>query len=90
MHSLDVTWTKHLRKEEDKKNLELALRNSVVVLGRLYEILEEKERELTSKELSHEAYSNASWAYAQADINGARRVLRDLKKLLRFLDPKGP
>lgn len=75
-------WTSHLKTEEEKqlfKNRVLADRD---VLQRLYDIVEEDERDAAMAEVNPKAYSNPSWAYFQADKIGQKRYMKQMKALL--------
>ena len=49
-------------------------------IKRLKEIIDEGIRELEATR--SDDYESASWAYKQADMNGARRTLRKIKDLI--------
>jgi hypothetical protein len=78
-----LDWTRHLKNDEEKKSFEAALRNSHL-LNRLRDLLSEREKALTSKELSTQIYDSPSWPYLQAHINGKKEELLYLHKLLNF------
>lgn len=78
-------WTKHL-KDDARKDFEALLRNSVTLLSRLTQIINEKEQTLTKEELSLESYRDASWPYLQAHINGRKAELKELRELLSFIN----
>jgi len=66
-----------------KEAFEEALRNSTLVLTRLREILDEKDREIDKYEFSLSSYTEG-WPYAQSHMNGRRAMLLEIKKLLTF------
>lgn len=72
MHS---AWFKGLTKEEKTKRQQFLSAN-VEVFELLSEVLKENFEENVPD------YSNPSWAYAQADVNGANRMLRRVLKLI--------
>ena len=75
-------WTQHLRKDpKAKEDFERYLKGSKTITNRVLDIIEEKERELTSSEVSSESYDSPNWSHRQADINGYRRCLNDFKNL---------
>ena len=80
-------WTAHLRDPEEKKRFWAYLKNSRGLLDRLSDIIREMEEDLTQKELSMDTYDSPAWAAKQADINGSRRTIRAIQKLIT-LDPK--
>lgn len=84
MKSLPLSWTKGLN-GESKSNFEVLLRNSSTVLGRLHSILEEKERELNSSEMSVKSFEDPNWAYKQAFVNGQKSGLKEIRDLLDFI-----
>lgn len=80
-------WTAHLRDPEEKKRFWSYLYNSRGLLDRLKDMLLEEEASLTQLEIDMETYDSPAWAAKQADINGSRRILRKILKLIT-LDPK--
>lgn len=77
-----TAWTSHLKDPKDKQEFEKTVQGSRRVLNRLKDILEEREKELNNSELDPNTYEEASWAYRQADINGSKRTLNSLRKLV--------
>ena len=53
-----------------------------LVRKRLIEVLEDKRKSIQSERLSKEDYSNGSWAFKQADLNGYERGINELISLL--------
>jgi hypothetical protein len=53
-----------------------------LVRKRLIEVLEEKRNSIQSERLSKVDYSDASWAFKQADLNGYERSINELISLL--------
>jgi len=81
--SLSIEWTKHISDPKAKKDFEAAVRNSTLALGRLSDIL--KERESEAMKVKPRDYDNPSWAYKQADDNGYLRCLRELSLLINSI-----
>jgi hypothetical protein len=77
-------WTKHLKDEDRRKDFESLLRNTVTVLSRLREIINEKEASLLKEEAARETYS-AGYPYLQAHLNGRKAELKELRELLSFI-----
>lgn len=77
-------WTTHLKDPEDKKRFISYIHNSKGLLDRLNDILTEME---TSVEQKESDYDSPGWAAYQADNNGYRRCLRQIRKLIT-LDQK--
>jgi len=86
MRAIATKWTKHLKDTQKKKDFEQALRHDTLVLGRLLELLREDLQSLENKETSSEAYECPSWAYKQADLNGAKRELKKIISLIDFIE----
>lgn len=80
--ALPLQWTKRCKTDEDKDSVLFALKNNRILINALLEILEEMESEEDS--LSTKDYDSPSWAYKQADRNGALRAIRKVKKLFDF------
>lgn len=84
--NLATLWTSHLKDEEARKRAEQAIRNSTVALGRLDEILEQKEATLISQ-LAEPRFDKA-WASETAHICGRLKEIRDQRELLKFIKDK--
>lgn len=80
-----MEWVKALPTEKERKDFEKILRNSILVLNRLYEILDERQRNLDSQEINPKDFDVPNWAYKQAYRNGQKSILKDLKDLFNFL-----
>lgn len=80
---LPLDWTKGMSDLEKQEFIEV-LGKSVWLTRRLRELLTERLELLDRKENNEKAYENQSWAFYQADINGAKREVR---YLLSLLDP---
>lgn len=83
---LSIQWAQGISDPDKKTSFESAIRNATTALGRLKEILVDKQGAVSAKETKIEAYENASWAYRQAHINGYRQCLKEMAELLSFLD----
>jgi hypothetical protein len=85
MARLATDWTRNIPQSDPqaKADLETSVLNSTVALGRLKELLQEKDLANVRGVVD---YANASWAYAQADQNGYLRAVREILQLLSFLD----
>ena len=77
-------WTQHLKTAEEKERFKNTLLGSKEVLSRLYDILEEKDKEQLRSELSISAYDNPNWAYRQAHLNGRSYVTASIKNLINL------
>jgi hypothetical protein len=77
-----IVWFKDvLNDPKAKQDLELTIKNSTLVLGRLREILEEELRTLDKLQISPD-YSSPNWAYKQADFNADKRRMKWLIELI--------
>ena len=87
MTKINSKWSSHLKDEKDKKDFEGYIKNSINLLERLTDIVNQKVLELQCP--SAEDYTTASWAFKQADRIGQLRAyrenlkLKDLKKGIR-------
>ena len=79
-------WTKHL-KEEEKERFKNSILGSKEVLDRLKELLEELKTEADNIELDPKTYGLPNWDYRQADLNGYKRALKTINKIIT-LDQK--
>jgi hypothetical protein len=75
-------WTKHLKTEDEKTRFRNSVYGSKLVLERLQELLKEVEEDLNKTELSAEIYDIPNWDYRQADMNGFRRCLNIVNKII--------
>jgi hypothetical protein len=83
--SIPVAWLKGLSQEE-RSTFEGYIRNTFNgrVLKKLREILDEK---LDIVDISsHDDYTSPGWAYYQADLQGQKRAIREIRALFNFLD----
>jgi hypothetical protein len=83
---LPLVWTKHLKSAKEKEDFESLLRNSTQVLRRLKQILEEKEKDITSSQLKIEDYDSPSWAFKEAHRHGRQAELKSLRDLIDFVN----
>lgn len=78
---MKITWTKGLspeKKEEVKRDFQAA----ALLRERLTELLKEKSEVTRKGTIAKDAYSNANWAYLQADAVGYQRALEEVISLL--------
>lgn len=75
-------WTKHLQTEDEKARFKNEVLGSKRVLARLQELLNELEDDLDRTELDTKIYDVPNWDCRQADMNGSRRTIRTIRKLL--------
>lgn len=80
-------WTTHLKDPEEAKRFRQYMYSSKGVLDRLTQILDTKVEELDQLEADVAQYDSPSWAALQADRNGYRRAMRQVKKIIT-LDQK--
>lgn len=80
-------WHKHLSTEKDKENFKNQVLGSKPVLRRLQELLKEVEDDLDRAELDTKIYDAPNWDYRQADINGFRRALKTVNKIIKVDEP---
>lgn len=78
---------KNLSTEKERKDFEKLLRNSLIVLNRLYEILTERQEALERQTLNPKDFDTPNWAYKQAFLAGQKSTIQDLKDLFKFYDP---
>lgn len=80
-------WTKHLKTDEDKQRFKNTVLSSKEVLRRLQELLTEVEEDLNRTELNTDIYDSPNWDYRQADMNGFRRCLKTIRKIINIEEP---
>lgn len=79
-------WTKATKSEDEKKDLINQVLGSKVTLGRLQELLDEMLSDADNIELSNKIYDLPNWEYRQADLNGYKRCLKQVSKLITIND----
>jgi hypothetical protein len=77
-------WTKHCKSTEEKERFQNEVLGSKQVLKRLQELLNEVEGDLDSTELNTKIYDIPNWDYRQADMNGFRRALKTVSKIINL------
>lgn len=78
---MDIRWFKHLPKdqrEQFKRNV-LASKD---VLDVLDGILETMDKDAQKQKWHQKSYLNPAWAEYQADMNGTRRTIAEIRALL--------
>ena len=74
---MDSRWFKGKTKGEAKEARKKDVQSFRRAFGELTELLKEEFEDTPTPD-----YNNPSWAYKQADINGANRMLRQIMKLI--------
>lgn len=77
---MDVAWTRG-KSEEEKKLYVESLKRTKWVLDDLNKLIDSNLRGTEVAEGKVAAYDNPNWAFRQADANGYKRALRDIKTL---------
>jgi hypothetical protein len=75
-------WTRNLN-PEDKERFKNAYAGSKTVLDRQVEILDQMESDVNDLEINPKAYDIPNWSHRQADLNGYRRALKQVKNLIK-------
>jgi hypothetical protein len=68
--------------EDEKQEFKGLFIEAHLLRKRLIEVLEEKRKGVQSERLTKEDYSNTSWAFKQADLNGYERGIIEFISLL--------
>ena len=76
-------WTKHLSGEEQTRFKNEVL-GSKQVLRRLQTLLDEMKEDVENVELSTKIYDIPNWEYRQADVNGYKRCLKQISKIINL------
>ncbi len=77
---LSIDWFKD-KNEKQKTEIDFVIRNNPVLVQSILDILSRYEEEENRSETSSADYDSPSWAYKQADRNGAKRMVRKIKNL---------
>lgn len=86
--SLPLKWFEGLE-TKDKEALEYVLLNNPVLIPRFLAILDGYEQEELRAERNKAQYDSPSWAYTQADRNGALRAYSNIKQLFKGILTSG-
>lgn len=79
---MKVEWFRGVREDADRKEREQMVRSAKPTLEVLKQLLEARLRAVDDTQMSKADYENPSWAFKQADANGAKRTLQELIQLL--------
>ncbi len=77
-------WTDHLKDPEEKERFKKHILSSKAVLDRLQEILDKVDADYKATELNDKIYDLPNWDYRQADMNGGRRVLKTISRIINL------
>lgn len=66
---------------KDKEELTYVLQNNPTLIQAFLKILDRMEKEEGRHETSVSEYDSPSWAYKQADRNGAKRIISKVRAL---------
>lgn len=80
-------WTKHIKDPVEQERFKNSILGSKVVLDRLQELINQVEDDVDTLELTTKVYDLPNWDYRQADLNGFRRALKTISKIIN-LDQK--
>lgn len=83
MANLPVQWTKHVRDDTAKKEIESSVRASVTLIDNLLRILNEELALIQRAETKLESY-DAGYPFRQAFANGQKLQLQKIKDLFLF------
>lgn len=84
MPNLSSAWTQQIKDAEARKDFEVIVRNSTLLLTRLKEILEDRERQLNNTSFSIKDFEDPNWSHKQAHRLGRLGELKELKELIPF------
>jgi hypothetical protein len=75
-------WTQHLKDKEEKEDFEKHVWSAKPVLDRLMQLLTNSIDGIEKSEISLKNYDLPNWDYRQADYNGYKRALMEIKTLI--------
>lgn len=82
---LDARWTDGMSAKE-KEDLYLVFGNRPFYLQKLKDIVNKRFKEVDDIETTVKSYENPNWAELQAHRNGFKQALKEIQKLLSFLN----
>lgn len=77
-------WTKHISDQSEKEQFQKQVLGSKVVLNRLQALLNELKEDADGLELNPKIYDIPNWEHRQADMNGYKRCLKQVSKLINL------
>lgn len=77
-------WTKHISDEDEKQRFKNSVLGSKTVLDRLQELIDEMKADADNLEMSTKVYDVPNWDYRQADLNGYKRCLKQISKIINL------
>lgn len=80
----DLRWTRDIADQKAREDFEAVVRNSTLLLTRLKQIIEEREKSLLNLGLSQEDFKDNNWSHKQAHRNGGLGELKRIKELIPF------
>ena len=86
--ALPIKWFEGLEGPE-KEALDFVLNNNPLLIPRLLDIIDSYEQEELRAERNKSQYESPSWAYTQADRNGALRAYANIKQLFKGILTSG-
>ena len=79
-----TAWTKHISDDKQKEQFKREILGSKTVLRRLQALLDEMKEDADSLELNTKIYDIPNWDYRQADMNGYKRCLKQISKIINL------
>ncbi len=80
-------WTKNIKDPKERKELTEVL-DSPYLRNNFLKILDAIQAEEERLETTLDTYDNPSWAYKQADLNGAKRAYNRIRSLFNTKETK--
>lgn len=77
-------WTKHISDEKEKEHFKSQVLGSKTVLNRLQALINEMKEDADQTELNTKIYDIPNWDYRQADMNGYKRCLKQISKIINL------
>lgn len=77
-------WTKNLSSLDEQERFKSSVMGSKTVLDRLQEIMNEMKADADSLEMTTKIYDIPNWDYRQADMNGYKRCLKQISKIINL------
>jgi len=72
------------KSSKEQEEISTVLRHNTILIKSFLEILDRMEEQEHRQEIQSSDYDSPSWAYKQADRNGAKRALSKIRSLFLF------
>lgn len=81
---LNTAWTQQIKDQKAREDFAVIVRNSTLLLTRMKEIIEDRERQLNNSSFSDDDFKDPNWSHKLAKRIGRLAELKLMKDLIPF------